>query len=321
MTARDHPSWGFDDATAAAKIAMLEHQYQLQNRADLLRAFPADEDVEGRPTFPGRSPERLGAAGARHSGLAAPRRARTRGSIPTRLIAVAALAACAALLWPSIVGAHDNGHTLNVDGVGYDSNHHAGPTIHWETPGSSPTSASFAERGQTWNSSTGHGHEHLPCPGGVHWVSNDNGLQLSHCLDNPNPTTTEVTTSTTESPTTTATPTTSTSLPNGSTTTQVSASSTTSVSSTVPVSPTTTSTVAPTTTAATVTTPTTTLPTSTSNPTSTTLLLTPPDSSQPPATATPALPATGFDGDAVYWIAAGLVVAGVAAKRWGRVGR
>ena len=119
----------------------------------------------------------------------------------TFVLATAALLAAGAIsVADSPVGASATGHTLVVNGASYESYQHSGAAIHWNTPTNTVGSASFNDpetgRNQVW---TGNGAEHLPCPGGIHWISNDSVLTISHCLDDPNPTTT--TTTTTASPT------------------------------------------------------------------------------------------------------------------------
>ena len=58
------------------------------------------------------------------------------------------------------------------------------PTLHFNTADTNPTSAYVTGRPdqatQTW---TGNGSEKLPCPGGIHWISNKNNLTVSHCLE------------------------------------------------------------------------------------------------------------------------------------------
>jgi LPXTG-motif cell wall-anchored protein len=100
-------------------------------------------------------------------------------------------------------GASDGDHVLNVAGASVNSYKHSGSAIHWETRviGRSE-SVTYEERQQTW---TGNGSEHLEdCEGGLHWISNENVLTISHCLDDDETTTTstepeqETTTTSTE---------------------------------------------------------------------------------------------------------------------------
>jgi hypothetical protein len=166
------------------------------------------------------------------------------------LLNAAAVGVLALFILPGVTRADDAGHTLIVDGQSYTSTKHSGAAIHWETPDADPLEASFAERNQTW---TGNGSEHLPCPYGIHWISNDNILTVSHCLEAPpstlyptttssstttapttQPSTSSTSTSSTPASTTTAATSTSTSSPTTSTATSPStsaaASSTTSIS-------------------------------------------------------------------------------------------
>lgn len=82
---------------------------------------------------------------------------------------------------------------ITVDGVVYSATKVVadGKTVHYETPDVDPDLA-FTDR-HVW---VGHGQENLPCPGGIHWIDNENVLTISNCLP-------EVTTSTTL-PTTTS---------------------------------------------------------------------------------------------------------------------
>lgn len=213
----------------------------------------------------------------------------------------------AALTFVSTVDA--GGHTLIVDGTSYDSTHEAGPTIHWETPGANPTSASFAERGQVWD---GNGSEHLPCEHGVHWISNENTLNVSHCLEGPEPSTTTLaptTTSTTTTISTTSSPTTTSSLPATTTTVPATTSSTSSPATTsVPA------TTSPSTTAlpSTSTSPSTAAPTTVaSGPTST---LSSPTTSAPPTS--PRLPVTGNGNWMAVAIGSAFIALGALMLRW-----
>ncbi len=121
-------------------------------------------------------------------------------------------------------------HTLTVDGTVYAPSKvvGSGPTVHYFTPGATP-SVAFTER-HTW---TGNGSDNLPCEGLLHWIDNKNVLTISHCeFENGTTTTTtqvttttspEVTTttrvvSTTTSTTSTTQPTTTTTAPTTSTT-------------------------------------------------------------------------------------------------------
>lgn len=127
-------------------------------------------------------------------------------------------------------------HVLVVDGVSYTSTKETpGGTISWETSDTNPTSALFAERNQTWGYG-GNGSDHLPCPYGIHWISNANVLTISNCLEAPPSTSTTSTTTTTIAPST-STSTTSTT----STTTTLPATTTTVIESTSTSSPSTTS--------------------------------------------------------------------------------
>lgn len=98
--------------------------------------------------------------------------------------AVAAAPLCAVVTMAAVgsggVSAGDTDHTIVVDGTAYSSYKESGAAWHFNTPHSNPTSASVAERQQTW---TGHGSEHLPCANGIHWISNSNVLTISHCLE------------------------------------------------------------------------------------------------------------------------------------------
>jgi hypothetical protein len=118
-------------------------------------------------------------------------------------------------------------HDLIVDGSTYQSYKESGSAIHWNTPDVNPTSASFPERQQIWIGNSG--SEHLPCEGGVHWISTENVLTVSHGLETPDTTTTtstnvptttiEQTTTTTITETTTTVPGTNTTVPSSTTTT------------------------------------------------------------------------------------------------------
>lgn len=101
--------------------------------------------------------------------------------------------AATVLAWPAHTGA--SGHQLVVDGTAYDSTKEAGASIHWETYGD-PQHAVFAERDQEWYPGD-NGSEHIPCDYGIHWISNDNVLTISHCLEAPPSTTGPTTTSST----------------------------------------------------------------------------------------------------------------------------
>lgn len=127
-------------------------------------------------------------------------RSRTITTMTRRSKLFAALIAIGAILvYPAFAGA--GSHILVVDGVEYTNTHEGGGSIHWETPGSNPQAASFAERNQTWVYGD-NGTDKLPCDYGVHWISNANNLVVSHCLED---TTTTTTTTTTEAPSTTST--------------------------------------------------------------------------------------------------------------------
>ena len=121
------------------------------------------------------------------------------------LLGVGALIILAACGTP--LASADGSHILLVNGVGYGNTHEAGATFHWEAPNVPVgTSVTFAERSQSW---TGQGYQ--DCEGGLaHWISNENNLVQSGCVEGP------VTTPTTLPNVTT---TTSTTLPNATTTT------------------------------------------------------------------------------------------------------
>jgi LPXTG-motif cell wall-anchored protein len=87
-----------------------------------------------------------------------------------------------------------DGHILVVNGTAYTNTHQAGSTFHWETPpvASVNVPVSFAERGQVW---TGQGFQ--LCEFGAHWISNENNLVQSGCVDGPTDTTSTTTTTTT----------------------------------------------------------------------------------------------------------------------------
>ena len=99
--------------------------------------------------------------------------------------------------------ATEDTHFLTMNGTEYQSYKHSGDAIHWNTPtpDPSPPVAFFTERNQKWD---GNGKEWLVgCETGLHWISNDNVLTISHCLDVEEPTTTVTTVK--EEPTTTVT--------------------------------------------------------------------------------------------------------------------
>jgi LPXTG-motif cell wall-anchored protein len=77
------------------------------------------------------------------------------------------------------------GDTITVDGNVYPQSFDNNGTVHFDTPGATTvTSASTtANGGQKWDGANG--AEKLPCPGGIHWVSNDSRLVISHCNDAP----------------------------------------------------------------------------------------------------------------------------------------
>ena len=108
------------------------------------------------------------------------------------------------LTFGSTASADDTGHWINVDGIEYISYKHSGSAIHFNTPDTNPSSAYTATH--TWS---GNGSEHLPCPGGIHWINNDSNLIVSHCLPYETTTTTDPATTTTtvdqSGPTTTTT--------------------------------------------------------------------------------------------------------------------
>jgi hypothetical protein len=108
---------------------------------------------------------------------------------------------------PALAG----GHTLFVAGAAYGNTHEAGTTFHWEAPNVPVgTSVTFPEREQTWS-----GQGYQDCEGGLaHWISNENNLVQSGCVEGD--TTTSSTTSTTSTTTTSTTSTTTTTtLPPG----------------------------------------------------------------------------------------------------------
>lgn len=128
-------------------------------------------------------------------------------------------------------------HSLTVDGTVYSPTkvvgNDADPTVHYETPDTSPTVA-FSER-HDW---VGNGSEHLPCEGGIHWIDNKNVLTISNCLETESSSTTTLPPTTTSQPSTTTipeqtttstTPSSSTTLPDSSTTTSPSSSSSSSL--------------------------------------------------------------------------------------------
>jgi len=117
------------------------------------------------------------------------------------------LAACGA---QALAGSTST-HVLYVAGTPYNHTHDGGPVIQWEAPNVPiGTSVTFPEREQTW---TGQGYQ--DCEGGLaHWVSNENNLVQSGCVDGPTDTT-STTTSTTSTTTSTTSTTTTTTLPPG----------------------------------------------------------------------------------------------------------
>lgn len=122
----------------------------------------------------------------------------------TAALAITAFAA------PTIARAGDTDHVLIVDGTPHNSFQVSGSVIMWNTSDTNPTTASFDERDQTWNAADGkYGADLLPCEFGIHWVSNDNNLVISNCLDGPSDTTVP---DETTAPTTTAAATTTTSV-------------------------------------------------------------------------------------------------------------
>ena len=115
----------------------------------------------------------------------------TLGVALTLVGGVAALAIVPAE--PLAVSGSTATHVLYVDGTPYNSTQESGPVIHFETgPIVGGEDVTFPERDQVWE---GNGSDNLPCEFGAHWVSNDNLLTLSHCLEGPDESTT--TTSTT----------------------------------------------------------------------------------------------------------------------------
>lgn len=119
------------------------------------------------------------------------------------------------------------GHSLTVDGVTYTPSKVVGngPTVHYYTPGTTP-SVAYTER-HTW---TGNGSNNLPCDGRLHWIDNSNVLTISHCESETGSTTTTVvdtTTTTLRGTTTTVAVTSTTRTPGTSTTMAGSTTSTT----------------------------------------------------------------------------------------------
>ncbi len=90
---------------------------------------------------------------------------------------------------------------ITVDGVQYPADRTTGGATHYETPTPNPKTASNSVH--TW---TGNGSGNLPCPGGIHWISNENVLTVSHCLADSGSTTTTTTEAPDESTTTTEAP-------------------------------------------------------------------------------------------------------------------
>lgn len=186
-------------------------------------------------------------------------------------------------------------HVLKVNGVEYTDTKVSGTAWHFETPaGVVPVLASVAERSQTW---TGNGSDNLPCPYGIHWISNENMLTISHCLD-------ASTTTTTAGSTTTTTPrsssTTTTIHDDESTTTSIDESTTTSS---------TTSTIIDTTTSTIVDDSTTTTVVEVGGPTTTTIV----ESGGPTTTAPIGLPRTGGSPSPILMLGATLLILGLLA--------
>jgi LPXTG-motif cell wall-anchored protein len=208
------------------------------------------------------------------------------GILGALLVGALALVGLGFGLGPSgVAGASDGDHTLTVNGQNYQSYKHSGDAIHWETPTPTVESASFPERQQVWG---GNGSEHLPCEGGIHWISNLNVLTVSHCLEAP------TTTSTTTTTTTTTLPETTTTLPE---TTTTLSETTTTLSETTTTAGDTTTTVAAV------------LPPTSAAPTSTVASGGP----VPPAAAPPAqnLPSTGSSSWALVFLALAALGSGV----------
>lgn len=119
-------------------------------------------------------------------------------------IAGAALAVTGLIVTPGVASASNTSHTLVMNGVSYSSYKESGAAWHFNTPaGITPTSASVAERNQTW---TGNGSDNLPCPYGIHWISNNNVLTISHCLSSTDTSSTSSAPSTTSAPSTSVAP-------------------------------------------------------------------------------------------------------------------
>ncbi len=153
---------------------------------------------------------------------------------------VVALALAIAMVWfvvaAALLQASNGVHTLTVDGTVYAPTKIVGngPTVHYYTPGTTP-SVAYTER-HTW---TGNGSGNLPCEGTLHWIDNANVLTISHCEYETGTTTTTVITPTTTTlpPTTTTTqvvvttttrpPTTTTTVPRTTSTTVVDSTTTT----------------------------------------------------------------------------------------------
>lgn len=82
------------------------------------------------------------------------------------------------------VSAEEQPGPIVVDGTPYQPTQVSGPVWHYETPTPNPGSARVEVRDQDW---TGNGSENLPCPDGIHWVSNESVLTVSHCLGDVEP--------------------------------------------------------------------------------------------------------------------------------------
>lgn len=162
-----------------------------------------------------------------------------------RVLAIATVLVWVCLLVTSHAWAeHDeNGfHPILTVGQGGVENHYSavkvsGPVYHYETPETNPDYAEERMNGHVWE---GHGSEHLPCPGGIHWISNNKLLTISNCLEVPSSTTTTTTVPTTTIPPTTTSTTTTTVTSTTSTTTVVPSTTTTVVPTTTSLPPSTT---------------------------------------------------------------------------------
>jgi hypothetical protein len=151
------------------------------------------------------------------------------------LVGLLVLAACGT----QAIAGDSATHVLYVDGTPYNSYQESGPVIHWETgPIDGGEDVTFPERDQVWE---GNGSDNLPCEFGAHWVSNDNLLTLSHCLDGPDESTTTTSTTVPDETTTTTVPASTTTVPASTTTVPASTTTVPASTTTVPASTTTVS--------------------------------------------------------------------------------